>query len=166
MTIPGIADRRDPAGRFNPGVSGNLAGRIPRPGQLPTLTLPVRERIMAGASRQIPAIGEDGEGKTVSLFEGCVEVLGSARKGNRKSAAEYVRMVQLAAVSVPPLEPFPEPWPRETIDAVITQGSEEEFEALLASQQAFFRLLVTEYSDRELATTFARVAPRKSAGGE
>jgi len=161
MTRPGLADRRDPAGRFNPGMSGNLAGRKPQPGQLPTLTIPIRERIMAGASRQVPAIGEDGEGRTVSLFEGCVEVLGSARKGNRKSATEYVKVVQLAAASVPPVEPRPEFPSQESINAITTHGTEEEFEALLASQQAFFKQLVAEYSDGELATIFGRLASRK-----
>lgn len=166
MTGPKPADRRDQAGRFNPGVSGNRAGRPPEPGQLPTLTIPIKERVLSAASRQVPAVGNDSEGKTVSLFEACVEVLGSARDGNRSSAAEYVRMVQLAAASVPPVEPFPEPWPQATIEAIMTHGTEEEFEAMLASQQVFFRRLVAEYSDAELATAIGRLkrATRRRPG--
>ncbi len=72
-------------------------------------------------------------------------------------------MVQLAVASVPPLEPFPEPWSQETIDGIMTHGTEEEFEALLASQQAFFKQLVAEYSDGELAKTVGRLASRKLA---
>lgn len=150
MTRPGLAGLRDPAGRFNRGMSGNLAGRKPQPGQLPTLTIAIRKRILAAASRQVAAVGEDSTGKTVSLFEGCVEVVALAREGNRKSAAEYVRIVQLAALSVPPREPFPEPRSQETIDAIMAHGTAEEFEALLATQQAFFKRLVAEYSDGEL----------------
>ena len=112
---------------------------------------------MVAASRQVPAVGNDSEGRTVSLFEGCVEVLGSARDGNRSSAAEFVRMVQLAAASVPPVEPFPEPWPQETIEAIITHGTEEEFDAMLASQHIFFRRLVAEYSDGKLGTAIGRL---------
>ncbi len=151
MTRAGLVGLRDAAGRFNPGKSGNLAGRKPRPGQIPTLTVPIRDRIMTAANRPVPAIGEDANGATVSLFEGCVEVLGSAREGNRREAAEYVRIVGLAAASVPPSEPFPELAAQETVDAIMTQGTEEEFEALLASQQAFFSRLVAEYSDSELS---------------
>lgn len=117
---------------------------------------------MAGASRPVPAVGEEAAGKTVSLFEGCVEVLASAREGNRKSAGEYVRLVQLAAVSVPPLVPLPDIWPRETIEAVMIDGTDEEFEALLASQQAFFERLVAEYSDGELATVVGRLRHPKN----
>ncbi len=116
---------------------------------------------MAAASRQVPAVDEDSEGGTVSLFEGCVEVLGSARDGNRRSAAEYVRMVQLAAVSRPPAEPFPELESQETVDAIMTRGTDEEFEALLASQQEFFKRLVADYSDAELGTAFGRLMRAK-----
>lgn len=161
MTRSGRAELRDSAGRFNPGKSGNLAGRTPRPGQLPNLTIPIRERIMAAASRPVPAIGEDADGERVSLFEACVEVLGSAREGNREEAAEYVRIVRLAAASVPPPEPFPELASQETVDAIMTQGTEEEFEALLASQQAFFKRLVAEYSDGELGTALGRLPHAK-----
>lgn len=116
---------------------------------------------MAAASHQVPAVGDDSDGRTVSLFEGCVEVLGSARKGNRRSAAEYVRMVQLAAASVPPPEPFPEPSSQKTIDAITIHGTDEEFEALLVSQQALFERLVAEYSDGELAAVLGRLGARK-----
>lgn len=78
-----------------------MAGRKPQPVQLPTLTIEIKERIMAAASRPVPAVGENVAGKTVSLLEGCVEVLGSVRDGNPRSATEYVRMVQLAAASMP-----------------------------------------------------------------
>lgn len=161
MTRPGLADPRDPAGRFSPGTSGNMAGRKPQPNQLPTLRIEIKERILAAASRPVPAVGEDSAGKMVSLFEGCVEVLGSAREGSRRSAAEYVRLVQLAAVSVPPCEPFPEPTSLEAIDAVITFGTAEEFEALLASQQSYFKRLVAEYSDGELGTVLGRLVDAK-----
>lgn len=161
MTRLGLADHRDPAGRFNPGMSGNPAGRRPKPGQLPTLTILVKERIMAAASRQVPAIGEDADGGTVSLFEGCVEVLGSAREGNRKEAADYVRIVRLAATSVRAPEPFPELESQENIVAIMTQGAEEEFETLLASQQEFFKRFVAEYSDGELGTALGRLRHAK-----
>ena len=152
MTSSGLADLRDSSGRFNPGMSGNLAGRRPQPGQLPVLAIAIKERIMAAASHRVPAVGDDPEGRTVSLFEDCVEVLGSARKGNRRYAAEYLRLVQLAAASVPPQEPFPEALSRETVDAIMTPGTEEEFEAMLASQQEMFKRLVAEYSAGELAS--------------
>lgn len=119
---------------------------------------------MAAASRPIPAINEDPSGATVSFFQGCVEVVASARKGNFKSAREYVRLVQLAATSVPSREPLPELWPLETIDAVMTDGTDEEFDALLASQQALFERLVAEYSDSELATVFSRLKRAKNRG--
>ena len=161
MTEPKAPELRDPAGRFNPGMSGNPAGRSPDRPSLPILTIPIKERIMLAASRRVQAAGEAAGGETVSLFEACVEVLGFARQGDCKSASEFVRMVQLAAASVPPAEPFPQFPSRETIEAVMTHGSDDEFEALLASQQAFFKRLVAEYSDRELGTEFGRLVRAK-----
>lgn len=158
MTRPKLAKLRDPAGRYKPGMSGNPAGRKTQPGQLPLLTIETKAKIMAAANRQVRSVAEDSKGTTVSIFEGCVEVLGSVREGDRKAAAGYVRMVQLAAASVPPLERFPEPLPRENIEAIITVGTEEEFEAMLASQQVFLKRLVAEYSDGQLATAMNRLA--------
>lgn len=162
MTRPLAAELRDTAGRFKPGRSGNPAGRRPNPISLPVLTVPVRKLILAAANRRVPAVGEDAQGQTVTMFEACVEVLGSVREGNLKDAREYVRTVQFAAASVPPAEPFPEAPSKETIEAVLTTGSDEEYEALLASQQHFFRRLVAEYSDGELATEFRRALRAKS----
>ena len=157
MTRPNASGLRNPAGRFNPGMSGNRAGRRPDRPSLPILTIPIKERIMLAASRAVQAVGEAAEGETVSLFEACIEVLGFARQGDYKSASEFVRMVQLAAASVPPPEPFPQFPSREEIEAVMTHGSDDEFETLLASQQAFFKRLVAEYSDGQLGREFGRL---------
>lgn len=162
MTRPRAFELRDTAGRFRPGRSGNPAGRRPDQLSLPILTIPVKEMIMAAASRRVPALEEDTELASVTLFEACVEVLGSARQGDQKSAKEHVRTVQLAAASVPPVEPFPEAPSQETIEAIMTNGSDEEFEALLASQNAFFVRLTAEYSDNELGTVFRRAVRKKS----
>ena len=148
---------RDAKGRFNPGFSGNPVGRTPDRPLLPTLTVPTRERIMSAASRPVPALGEGPEGDTVTLFEAFVEVMAFVRNGNRKSAADFVRTVHRAAASVPPEEPLPQMSSQETIEAIITSGSVDEFEALLASQHAFFERLWAEMTDAKLSAAVSLV---------
>ena len=148
---------RDAKGRFNPGVSGNPGGRPQDPPLLPTLNVPTRERIMLAASRPVPALGEGPEGNTVTMFEACVEVMGFVRNGNPKSAADFVRTVHRAAASVPPADPLPQMPSPEATEAIITHGSDEDFQALLASQLAYFERLMAEMTDRNLATTVSRV---------
>lgn len=110
------------------------------------------------ASRPVQTAGEETEIDTVSLFEACIEVLASIRTGNRKSAAAFVKVVRMAAASEPPVKPLP-PFPsHETIETIMTEGSDQEFEALLASQQAFFERVMAEMTDGQLSSTIRRLS--------